>query len=143
MTAFAVFSNLFFLGGEFIPLLPDSNWSYLLTPIWSLSLELYFYLLAPFIVRIRLRYLLLLVLGRLRFRLGLYAMGVPILPLRYFMFPSDFVFFMMGIMSYRLFARIEGSRARLVFGSLAAFSLLGFTIYEPFWRYPDFDQWQC
>ena len=87
--------------------------------------------------------MLLLVLGGLCFWLGLYAMGVPILPLRYFVFPSDFVFFMMGIMSYRLFARIEGSRARLVFGSLAAFSLLGFTIYEPFWRYPDFDQWQC
>ena len=47
---YAMFSNAFFAGAEVLPFLDRGNWSFVIGPIWSLSLELYFYLLAPFIV---------------------------------------------------------------------------------------------
>ncbi|NLS06855.1 acyltransferase [Rhizobium sp. P32RR-XVIII] len=139
MTPIALFSNVFFLGGELVPLFNKADWQFILSPIWSLSVEIYFYLLAPFIVRLSTMRIAGLTLAAFAFRMGLYWSGVPLLPWRYFLFPSDFVFFLMGVLAYRLLGRIDAKPI----GIAAATLLFGLVTYEPFWGFKDLDQWQC
>lgn len=100
---YAVVSNVVFLGVEALPIAHASNWHFVVGPIWSLSIECYFYLLAPFIVGRRLRTLALLFAAALALRLGMYIAGVPLLPWRYFFFPADLVFFLMGSLAWRIY----------------------------------------
>jgi peptidoglycan/LPS O-acetylase OafA/YrhL len=70
---------------------------------WSLSLELYFYLIAPFIVRASLRRIIVLIVASLLLRL--IAMGMFDLredPWSYRFFPSELAFFLAGALVYRL-----------------------------------------
>lgn len=98
----ALFSNLFLFGVELLPMTDPANWQLVTGPIWSLSVELYFYLLAPFLVLQRLRWLLLLASVSFALRMVLATAGLAEVPWRYFFFPADMVFFLMGALSYRL-----------------------------------------
>ncbi|QDQ27936.1 acyltransferase [Chitinimonas arctica] len=143
LTPFAIFSNVFFLGAELIPFKDPSNWDLVLGPIWSLSVEVYFYILAPFIVTRSIRFIALLALASGILRLTLYHFGVAVVPWRYFFFPSDLVFFLMGVIAYRLHEQVKDAAWMKLGEPLAAAALFGFIAYEPFWIYPDLDQWQC
>ncbi len=108
----AIFSNLFLFGVEILPMLDHKNWQLVIGPTWSLSLELYFYLLAPFIVLLRLRWLLLLVVAAFALRMVLLIADLPMVQWRYFFFPADMVFFLLGAVSYRLFGSHLCARVR-------------------------------
>lgn len=137
---YAMFSNMFFLGAEVLPFLNKDNWSFVIGPIWSLSIEMYFYLLAPFIVGRSLRAILGLCGFALIFRLTLYVSEVPMLPWRYFFFPADLVFFLMGSASYHLYAFLNGRRGTKWIGVGAGILLLGCVAFPPLWTAPDLDQ---
>lgn len=78
---------------------------FLLVPqAWSITLELYFYLIAPFLNRFRTRYLLALTIAGLSLRVYLSALGVNYYPWLYFCFPTTVCFFLMGMLSYRIYA---------------------------------------
>lgn len=137
---YAMFSNVFFLGAEVLPFFDKANWAFVIGPIWSLSLEMYFYLLAPFIVARSLRTLLLVCAAALSFRLALYLSGAPLLPWRYFFFPADLVFFLIGAVSYRVYALLEDSRAARHGGVVAAILLTAYVACPWMWTAPDLDQ---
>lgn len=101
LTIGAFFSNLFFLGAELITFSHNENWDYVNPQIWSLSLELYFYLLAPFIVRRKLPTLVILAIASFVLRQVLFHSDVAQVPWRYFFFPSDLVFFLLGVIAHR------------------------------------------
>src|SRR5690606_31662210 len=107
------------------------NWRFVIGPAWSLGIELTFYLIAPFVVGLPLSKLLFVTLVALAFRLGLYYQDVQLLPWRYFFFPSNFVFFLLGAIAYRVYAfreRIPG----FTFVALGATILLfASTFYPP------------
>lgn len=69
---------------------------------WSLSIELYFYLLAPFIVRDKMRIALLL-LASLFIRYILLDYGFPSVPYTIRFLPSVLLFFLMGSISYQIY----------------------------------------
>ncbi len=144
---YAVVSNTFFFGVEALPITSATNWQFVVGPIWSLSIEGYFYLLAPFVVGCRLRTLALLCAIALLFRLGLYWAGTPLLPWRYFFFPADLVFFLMGSLSYRVYRWIECRRQHArwvgVGGAAAAVLLAICVVSPPLWTAPDLDQPLC
>ena len=80
-------------------------------PSWSLSLELYFYLLAPWVARWRLRWIAVLTglsLG-LRFAMGL--RGLDFDPWSYRFFPTSICFFLFGVMAWKLGRRFNVDRA--------------------------------
>jgi peptidoglycan/LPS O-acetylase OafA/YrhL len=83
-------------------------WSFLLVPqAWSLSMELYFYLLAPFILRRRVRWVAGLFLASLGVRLFIVSRGPEYdLFLRRF-FPAELCLFLSGYFSYLLFKHIR------------------------------------
>lgn len=83
---------------------PVQLWKLLLVPQgWSLSLELYFYTLAPFIVTRSSRVQLGLVVVSVLIRAGLAAcLDVRFDPWSYRFFPSELLFFLSGSIAYRL-----------------------------------------
>lgn len=137
---YAVASNVVFFGVEALPIASAANWHFVVGPIWSLSIECYFYLLAPFIVGRRLRTLGVLFAVALALRLGLYVAGVPLLPWRYFFFPADLVFFLMGSLAWRLYPWVRKHRHAAWFGAAAATALAICVVAPPLWTAPDLDQ---
>lgn len=82
---------------------------------WSLSLELQFYLLAPFLVRWSIGGLIALCGASLALRLGLFGAGYAYEPFVYYALPGQLCFFLFGVLSYRLSPRwrnLGGQRLR-------------------------------
>ncbi len=98
---------------------------------WSLSIELLFYLIAPFVVLKTHRVFWLLGCS-IAIRITLPLLGFPSIPYGIRFFPSVLVFFLMGSISYYLYKKIEGNLlaeklGRLLFSVL----LLGVVIIAP------------
>lgn len=74
----------------------------LLPQAWTLSLEILFYFVAPYLVRRKTYFLILLSLTSLFLRLYLYKIGYNHDPWNYRFFPNELLFFIAGILSYRL-----------------------------------------
>ena len=131
-------SGLHFTFGQELPNAPDAvrMGRYLLVPpAWSIGIELWFYLLAPFLVLWRTRSLLILAFISLAVRLGL-EWHAPWSS--YFFFPANLCFFVWGMLMYRIY-RSEGynriatqRRARVIF--VAVVAAIVFRQYIPFYR---------
>ncbi|MGH8802776.1 MAG: acyltransferase family protein [Casimicrobiaceae bacterium] len=137
---YACFANLFFFGVEALPIRDAANWKFVVGPIWSLSIEAYFYLLAPFVVGRSLRALASLRAIAFALRLGMYVSGVSLLPWRYFFFPADLVFFLMGSLSYRLYAWVRHRPVATWLGAGAAALPVFCVVWPGLWTAPDLDQ---
>jgi peptidoglycan/LPS O-acetylase OafA/YrhL len=73
-----------------------------LAPAWTLDLELTFYLLAPFLIKLRLRYLLGIIAASFVARFGWYALGHTVDPWLYRFFPFEIGLFLSGVAAYRI-----------------------------------------
>ncbi len=130
----AVLANATLIGTDILAM--QNRWELVLGPVWSLSIEIYFYILAPFIVGLRNRHLAAFLLIMLVFRLSLSWAGVTTLPWRYFYFPSVLCFFLIGCFSYRLykhFQNLDTNTLRLL-GSLGLTLLIGSVITPLLWE---------
>ena len=102
----------------------------LIRPAWTLSLELCFYLLAPFICRRPTWQVAALALASLAARVAWYVhTGIDEDPVSYRFFPFELAFFLAGVLAWRAYAQApafwQGLRARPL--ALAAFAgVLGF-----------------
>jgi peptidoglycan/LPS O-acetylase OafA/YrhL len=83
--------------------------NFLLVPqAWTLALELMFYLLAPFLVRRSAVTLVAIGLASLALRVVNYRiLGFNDDPWTYRFFPTELMFFVAGILSYRLYIRVR------------------------------------
>jgi len=115
----------------------------LVTPAWTLIIELTFYLFATFFVRLKTRYLLgIAVLSfAIKYGIAYYQMLHHIYPKTGF-FPACLVFFMLGIIAYRLYARLKMKRIdkRLIISFFVVMVLLTLFYYQvpAFIRYHNF-----
>lgn len=83
---------------------PDRGTNLLLVPqAWSISIELLFYALAPFLLRLSTRSLVLIGAASLLVRVGLVLAGLDYDPWTYRFFPAELVFFLLGAIAFRLF----------------------------------------
>jgi peptidoglycan/LPS O-acetylase OafA/YrhL len=81
---------------------------FLLVPqAWTLALEIYFYLLAPFIVRKRTAYIIILMGISFGLRLWFYKMGFYHDPWTYRFFPFELFFFISGSLCYKVYTKIK------------------------------------
>jgi len=96
---------------------------------WSISLELMFYLIAPFLVRLSTKWLGLLIALGVGLKIALYANGLNFDPWTYRFFPAELLFFVLGIVSYRFYrspqfvrlqARLNRRTTNLYYGALLA-----------------------
>mgnify|MGYP003575937967 CR=1 FL=1 len=74
---------------------------------WTIGIELMFYMLAPFIVKRNIKLIILLLFISLTLRLVLAYFGLSDAPWNYMFFPTQLMFFMAGIISFRLYYRIR------------------------------------
>jgi peptidoglycan/LPS O-acetylase OafA/YrhL len=77
-------------------------WTMILAPGWTLDLELTFYLLAPFLVNLRLRYLFAIIAASFIARFAWYGMGHDADPWNYRFFPFEIGLFLTGVATYRV-----------------------------------------
>jgi len=84
-------------------------YSFLFVPqAWTLSLELMFYIIAPFIVRKKLKIVILLIFISLLIRGFIYFyLNMPYDPWTFRFFPNELVFFLLGVISYRIYEYIN------------------------------------
>ncbi|MDB5807558.1 MAG: putative acyltransferase [Betaproteobacteria bacterium] len=90
-------------------------WRLLLVPqAWSLSVELYFYALAPFIVTRGTRFIIGLAMASFALRVALWQLaGLNADPWSYRFFPSELMFFLLGAVACRIYTgRLQGGAAR-------------------------------
>jgi peptidoglycan/LPS O-acetylase OafA/YrhL len=73
-----------------------------LGPAWTLELELCFYLLAPFILRLRLPWIVGLCLASFALRFSWYRIGYDADPWNYRFFPFELGVFLLGAIAYRV-----------------------------------------
>jgi peptidoglycan/LPS O-acetylase OafA/YrhL len=105
----------------------------ILTPAWTLDLELSFYLLAPFLVGLRLRYILSIIAASLIARFSWYAMGHNVDPWNYRFFPFEIGLFMLGVAAYRVSSTVAWQPSSTILkiafaalvGSILGYNLLG------------------
>lgn len=82
----------------------------LCSPAWSLSLELMFYCIAPFLVKRNLYLIIILMLLSFFLRIVIYKHGHFYDPWTYRFFPTELFFFLSGNISYRLFVFLRKSK---------------------------------
>ncbi|HTD97927.1 MAG TPA: acyltransferase [Mucilaginibacter sp.] len=75
---------------------------------WTISIELLFYVIAPFIVRRNLYLVLAFLFLSLMLRIVLALGGLSFPPWNYMFFPTQLMFFMGGIISYHLYLKMKG-----------------------------------
>ena len=72
-------------------------------PGWTIGLELLFYLIAPFIVRRSIWFIVALCVFSLVFRFSMMRAGFSGYPWSRSLFPSELVYFLLGVLAYRLY----------------------------------------
>jgi peptidoglycan/LPS O-acetylase OafA/YrhL len=89
-------------------------WTTILAPAWTLDLELTFYVLAPFLVNLRLRYLFPMIAASFAARFSWYAMGHYADPWNYRFFPFEIGLFLTGVAAYRVSRIMDLKPQRLI-----------------------------
>jgi peptidoglycan/LPS O-acetylase OafA/YrhL len=106
-----------------------------LGPAWTLELELTFYLLAPFLVNLRLRTIFAIIAVSFVARFSWYALGHNVDPWTYRFFPFEIGLFVLGMAAYRVSKMVAWRPSRqllyflfaLTVASILGFDLLGFS----------------
>ncbi|MCR4337477.1 MAG: acyltransferase [Candidatus Omnitrophica bacterium] len=128
-----ILANLLIFGQDVLILmggLKISNFMFI-PQAWTLSLELMFYLLAPFLVRMRRRYLLCIFMASALLRIFLlyYDLRFNEDPWTYRFFPIELAFFILGIFSYKVYQRLQGRRIPLALNVMVFILVLALTIF--------------
>jgi peptidoglycan/LPS O-acetylase OafA/YrhL len=84
----------------------------LIVQAWTLSLELLFYLLVPFLNRLKNKNIILLMFLSLFLRFYLYSIGLNHDPWNYRFFPNELIFFLSGILMYRSYLKIKNQKIK-------------------------------
>jgi peptidoglycan/LPS O-acetylase OafA/YrhL len=105
-------------------------WKMLFIPqAWSVSLELMFYFIAPFILRKHLLLIITLIIASLSLRFFLYTYGLQHDPWEYRFFPTELALFLGGNISYHIYQKIRSAAVNenvLLFVSSLPFLFLFF-----------------
>lgn len=153
--AFLIFTNIFvvfqdlvmFLGLDtttgslfFTPNFNTTNpklyWFLLVPQAWTIGLEITFYFLAPFIVRRKVKYILLLIALSLLIRYFIYANGYTNDPWSYRFFPTELVFFLFGVIAYHIYKKVNSFKIKKYFLFGIFIMILVLTVFYSFVNMP-------
>ena len=123
-----IFQDLCYFLDSGIHIIPGLQQTLVLGVAWTLSLELYFYLVSPLLLKIKTRHLLLACFTLLVSKVALFAIvGLnPFFANRFFIF--EFGFYLLGYISYR-------SQINIAVSKVAAFLVFLMPIVFPLWKY--------
>jgi peptidoglycan/LPS O-acetylase OafA/YrhL len=96
---------------------------------WSLALELTFYLCAPFLLRKRTSWILMVVMLSLLIRIVIYySLNLQNDPWTYRFFPCELMFFLLGAISYRIYIKYRDIKIPTYAGLILQTSITVITI---------------
>jgi peptidoglycan/LPS O-acetylase OafA/YrhL len=99
-------------------------------PTWTLSLELYFYAIAPFLVKKSMKTISVLIFFSVLIRLLISGQAnLPIDPWSYRFFPSELMFFLIGIVCYRFYTVLREIKLPVLSGPLVLIGILVLTVF--------------
>jgi peptidoglycan/LPS O-acetylase OafA/YrhL len=108
-------------------------WFYLAAPqAWTLSVELTFYLIAPFVIRRGLGTLMLLIAASLAVRAAVWLAALPLDPWCQRFTPAELCFFLPGVVCYHIYVRLKTSRPRPAVLKAITFPYLAFLLLYQF-----------
>jgi peptidoglycan/LPS O-acetylase OafA/YrhL len=117
---------------------PPSQMFMVIPQAWTIGTELWFYLLAPFLVRQTARLVAVLV-ATIALRLAMiHMLGLDTPPWSYCFFPTELPFFLFGALGFKAYVALEGRRFPLQrMGQVAFFGmlLLILAFYKIPWRW--------
>lgn len=126
-------SGLFFFTSNFYNTKPPLVYTFSLIPqAWSISLELMFYLIAPFIVKRKYIIIIALIVASAALKTYFMAHGLNNDPWVYRFFPFELMFFLLGTLSYYLYRKVKDVKIpKYIYPALLVFISL-FTIFFSF-----------
>ncbi len=96
---------------------------------WTIGVEITFYLIAPFLVKRKLKIIIPLILLSLILRTVLFFhFNLKNDPWTYRFFPTELVFFLLGIVSYHMYKKLQTIEVKNTFLKLIWIGILGFTL---------------
>lgn len=121
-------------GVIFTPAFTSTNLGgFLIIPqAWTIGIELAFYLIAPFLVRQKVWFVVVLVIFSLLLRLVLFQNGFKNDPWSYRFFPSELLFFLLGIIAYHVYKRIGSCQIHWINYKISFFTILSMTLFYNF-----------
>jgi peptidoglycan/LPS O-acetylase OafA/YrhL len=126
----------FFFTTNFWETTPKLNQFLFIPQAWTIGVEITFYLLAPFLVRKKLKFIFLFILFSLLLRFVLYQNGLNEDPWSYRFFPTELVFFLLGIVSYNIYVKIRIFDIRIGYLKIIWISVVFFTLFYNFLPMP-------
>jgi peptidoglycan/LPS O-acetylase OafA/YrhL len=112
-------------------------YSFLLVPqAWTIGVELTFYLIAPFLVKKGSKIIVGLLFLSILLRVILFNYGLNKDPWSYRFFPTELVFFLLGIMSYKIYSKIKDINIKIVYLKIIFAGVLIFTVFFSFLPVP-------
>lgn len=104
---------------------------------WTIGVEIAFYLIAPFLAKRKLKIIIPLILLSLILRSVLYfCFNLKNDPWTYRFFPTELVFFLLGIVSYRIYKKVQPVALNSTFLKLIWIVILGITLTFNFLAIP-------
>ncbi|RYF91782.1 MAG: acyltransferase [Chitinophagaceae bacterium] len=126
----------FFFTPDFHQTNPYVNMFLLVPQAWTIGMEITFYLIAPFLVTKRLRFVAVLIAASLVLRLILRSYGLTNDPWSYRFFPTELLFFMLGTVAYHAYLKIKSYNLKplalqLIFGGIMLLTIMFSFIHVP------------
>jgi len=126
-------SNILIFGQDIALFLKSDGTPYyqfmFLPQAWSLSLELTFYLIAPFVVRRGLSVIIAVAFASLLVRAAGYLVGLQMDPWLYRFFPFELSLFMCGAISYKLYVVFRQMEQGPLFRALGVMPIAAILLY--------------
>ena len=104
---------------------------------WTIGVEIAFYIIAPFLVRRKLKIIIPLIMLSLLLRAVLYYhFNLKNDPWTYRFFPTELVFFLLGIVSYHMYKKLQNLDIKENYLKLIWFCVIGATLFHNFLPIP-------
>ena len=110
---------------------------FLLVPqAWTIGIEITFYLIAPFLVRKKIKFIYSLIIISALLRIGLYTNGFENDPWTYRFFPTELMFFLLGTIAYHIYKKVESKNIKVSSLKIIYVFILFFTLFYSFIPFP-------
>lgn len=96
---------------------------------WTIGIEIAFYLIAPFLVRKKLKIIIPLVILSIILRFVLSLNGLKDDPWSYRFFPTELAFFLLGIISYRIYKNLNRTNKKTFYSKVIWYGMIIFTLF--------------
>lgn len=125
-------SGSLFFTSNFQNTTPQLHRFLLIPQAWTISIEIAFYLIAPFLVRKKLKFIFIFIFISILLRCLLISNGFYKDPWSYRFFPTELLFFLLGIVAYHIYKKLKPLKIKTSYLYMIYVFILLFTLSYSF-----------